>query len=242
MPTPMGLGNFAYQWHEVQAEKFRKRKLLWTVPERHEYYMESFDRHTASNGADRVEALKDALTALDEFWPRSVQQKQAHESFINACLPQIYGEELEPNLERILKMIGECKIQKDVMVCWPRRMGKTMAISLFCASYMLTQPTAEIIIYSNAKRASSMLSKRIYQMVVKLAGGAHIVKKHNDEDLEIVNWCGSKSVCHAYPSASKISHLRKYCRGGELVAFFFFSNRLGKEKKRVPCSAKFARY
>lgn len=204
-PVVMGLGNFIYQHHEKCAVKYRKRKMLWTVPERHEYYMDRFDRHTASGGSERVEALKEALRTLDEWWPRSIQQKQAHEQFIHACLPQIYGDELEPNLERILKMIGQCQLQKDVMVCWPRRMGKTMAISLFAAAYMLTQPSAEIVIYSNAKRASSMMSKRIYQMVVRLAGGAHVVKRSNEEDLVITNWAGSISQSHAYPSASKIS-------------------------------------
>ncbi len=108
---------------------------------------------------------------------------------------------------RILEENDLDSIQSEVMVVTPRRWGKTMAVSLFLAAYLYTQPEADVCVYSIARRTSTMLVLKVYKMVVKLAGGTHVIKRSNQETLKIVNMYGSISVCNSYPAASKVFFL-----------------------------------
>jgi hypothetical protein len=190
--------------HEMALKK--KRSERSSIPRKHEYQLSRYSRLLQSSGDKRIRALRSALEQLDNMgFMRSAHQRQFHEAFIAACLPQIYGADLEKNLVRILRENNMEEIRCEIMVCCPRRWGKTMAVALYAAGYLWSQPDAEVLIYSIAKRTSSMLMAKIYGMIVKLAGGTHVIKIHNQEDLEIVNAYGQTSVCHSYPAASKIS-------------------------------------
>lgn len=190
--------------HEMALKK--KRKTRASVPRKHEYQLARYSRMIQSSGDKRLRSLRTALEQLDHMgFMRSSHQRQFHEAFIAACLPQIYGADLDKNLVRILRENNMEEIRCEIMVCCPRRWGKTMAVALYAAAYLWSQPDAEVLIYSIAKRTSSMLMAKVYNMIVKLAGGTHVVKTHNQEDLEIVNVYGQTSVCHSYPAASKIS-------------------------------------
>jgi hypothetical protein len=190
----------------IKKKEYKKRKSKWLVPRRHDYYKSTFSRGVESSGDKRIRALREALSQLDELgFRRSSHQREFHEAFIGACLPQIYGEDFDRNLVKILRENNLDEIRCEIMVCCPRRWGKTMAVALFAAAYMWTQPEAEIIIYSIAKRTSSMMSSKIYNMVTKLAGGDHCVVTHNQEDMVITNIHGNESVLHSYPAASRIS-------------------------------------
>jgi hypothetical protein len=184
----------------------KKRSERSSIPRKHEYQLSRYSRLLQSSGDKRIRALRSALEQLDNMgFMRSAHQRQFHEAFIAACLPQIYGNDLEKNLVRILRENSMDEIRCEIMVCCPRRWGKTMAVALYAAAYLWSQPDAEVLIYSIAKRTSSMLMAKIYGMIVKLGGGTHVIKIHNQEDLEIVNAYGQTSVCHSYPAASKIS-------------------------------------
>lgn len=188
-------------------EEFRRKKPTYqNVPQIHEYYMESGQRWSSfSTGDERIAALRAALAQLDRLgFQRSNHQREFHEAFIAACLPQIYGDDLDRCLMRILEENDCDEIHSELMVCCPRRWGKTMAVALFCAAYLYTQPNAEMCVYSIVRRTSTMLVLKIYKMVVALAGGTQAIKHSNQEKLEVVNMYGGISICYSYPSASKI--------------------------------------
>lgn len=194
------------RYRVIKKREYKKRKAKWSIPRKHEYYKKTFSRGIESSGDKRIKALREALLQLDELgYRRSSHQREFHEAFIGACLPQIYGEDFDRNLVKILRENSLDEIRCEIMVCCPRRFGKTIAVALFAAAYMWTQPEAEIIIYSIAKRTSTMMSSKIYNMVLKLAGGDHCINTHNQEDLVITNMHGGESVLHSYPAASKIS-------------------------------------
>ena len=192
-------------------EAFRRKKSSYeSIPQIHEYYMESGRQKflTHSNGDERLANLRQALKRLDTLgYMRSNHQREFHEVFISACLPQLYGKDLDRCLIRILEENDLDSIQSEVMVVTPRRWGKTMAVSLFLAAYLYTQPDADVCVYSIARRTSTMLVLKVYKMVVKLAGGTHVIKRSNQETLKIINMYGSISVCNSYPAASKVFFL-----------------------------------
>lgn len=189
-------------------EEFRrKRPTYQDVPQIHEYYLESSSRRwvTHCSGDERLAAMRHALRRLDGLgYMRSNHQRDFHELFIGACLPQFYGDDLDRCLIRILEENGLDAIHSEVMVVTPRRWGKTMAVALFLAAYLYTQPDGDVCVYSIARRTSTMLVLKVYKMVVALAGGTHVIKRSNQEVLEVLNIHGSISKCSSYPAASKI--------------------------------------
>ena len=199
---------------ERYEEAFRRKKSSYqSIPQIHEYYMESGRQKflTHSNGDERLANLRQALKRLDTLgYMRSNHQREFHEVFISACLPQLYGKDLDRCLIRILEENDLDSIQSEVMVVTPRRWGKTMAVSLFLAAYLYTQPDADVCVYSIARRTSTMLVLKVYKMVVKLAGGTHVIKRSNQETLEVVNMYGGRSICNSYPAASKVLFFYMY--------------------------------
>ena len=226
------------RFSEIKKKEYKKRKAKWAIPRKHEYFKKTFARGVESSGDKRIRALREALYQLDELgFRRSSHQREFHEAFIGSCLPQIYGEDFDRNLVKILRENTLDEIRCEIMVCCPRRWGKTMAVALFAAAYLWTQPEAEIIIYSIAKRTSSMLSSKIYNMIVKLSGGDHCVVTHNQEDMVIINMHGNESVLHSYPAASRISIFLCRCfmcvpRCGKSICFFRLDALERKKRKK----------
>jgi len=192
--------------HELKLVK--KAKARHNIPRKYEYSLPRFVKMVQSDGDKRVRMLRTALEQLDHLgFRRSAHQRQFHEAFIGACLPQIYGQDLNRMLPRILRENNMEEIHCEIMVCCPRRWGKTMAVALYAAAYLWTQPDAEVLIYSISKRTSTMLMAKVYNILTILAGGSHIVRTHNQEELEIVNAHDATSVCRCYPSSPKISNI-----------------------------------
>lgn len=184
----------------------RKKRLRENIPRKHEYHLDRYKNMVQTSGEKRLRILRTMLNKLDGMgFMRSAHQREFHESFIGACLPQIYGKDLHRLLPQILRENNLEEIHQEIMVCCPRRWGKTMAVALFAAAYLWSQPDAEILIYSISKRTSTMLMAKVYNILMCLSGGPHVVKTHNQEELEIVNVHGGSSVCRCYPSSPKIS-------------------------------------
>lgn len=178
------------------------------VPQRWEYYREGgAARASVLTGAQKLQALRDCLNALDAYFPRSQQQREFHDAFIQACLPQIYGSDLDKYLIKILHALRIDRLQCEVMICTARRMGKTLAVVLFVAAWLLTQPHGDVCVYSIAGRTSNMFSAQVFNAIVQLLGGDERITTYNKETLVVVNDYGSSSVLHAYPSNSKIRTL-----------------------------------
>lgn len=200
-------------YQEEMAEMFQREYRLIksarekkNIPRKYEYHLPRYTKMVQSDGDKRIRMLRTALEQLDHLgFRRSAHQRQFHEAFIAACLPQIYGKDLSRLLPKILKENNMEEIHSEIMVCCPRRWGKTMAVAIYAAAYLWTQPDAEVLIYSISKRTSTMLMQKVYNILSVLTGESLDVKVHNQEELEIVNAHGATSVCRCYPSSPKIS-------------------------------------
>ena len=116
------------------------------------------------NSAVSADALAgDAVLAtlratLDAFgYVRTSGQRRFHDEFIKASLPHIFGASFEHHKERIMRDFGMEKMSQEVLICTPRRFGKTTACALFCAAMALCVPHTWISIFSTGQRASTML-------------------------------------------------------------------------------------
>ena len=165
-------------------------------------------QHERVDGDKRLKRLHDTLNAFDEKgYRRSSGQKLFHKAFICASLKKIYGDDLDRNLVRLMKEYDLDELKNDVIVCTPRRFGKTTAVALFVAAYLISQPAAEISIYSTGRRASQLILLLIYRLVLTYyyqSGMDAGIQVFNQEQLRI-RGCGiDPSSVRSYPSKVSI--------------------------------------
>ena len=147
---------------------------------------ECFDvsRREASNGDRRISELRAALQYLDDYpdkWVRSPQQKQFHEAFHAACIKNVYKEEFAANYLRILEENDWDEARQEVLICCPRRFGKTIAVCMYVAAYAYTQPNCKICIFSPSRRQSEMLLDQVKEFLFKFRDFK--IKRLNKENL-----------------------------------------------------------
>jgi hypothetical protein len=129
--------------------------------------------------------LKKVLNQLDSFeeFQRSETQKQFHKEFVDASLPHIYGLEFERNRSRILAQRQLKELQQEILVCTPRRFGKTTSVSMFCACLLMYCPNMWIAVFSTGQRASTSLLDLTAKLVNAIEGGHEKILKKNQEQL-----------------------------------------------------------
>lgn len=152
----------------------------------------------------RLHDLIDALNRLDSMgYERSATQKLFHKAFIVAVLKQIYGRDIHRHVGALMKRFDVNEIRPDVIVCAIRRVGKTFAVALFAAAYVLTQPGVILNIYSTCKRTARKLQALIWKIVTKLAGTPHVIQNYNQEEL-VVRCHGTTSTINSLPSSVEV--------------------------------------
>ena len=142
---------------------------IWEQAADHVFVRES------NSGDENMQTLLDTLDLLDTLgYPRSDGQRRFHSLFIAATLQHIYKEDLYRNLDAIMRRFNLTQIRPNVLICTPRRWGKTMSVALFCAAYIWSQPNAKVCIYSTGKRASKAILMLIFRMVTAITSAHRI--------------------------------------------------------------------
>jgi hypothetical protein len=145
------------------------------------------------------------LYTLDQMgYERTHTQQSFHREFLGACLQSIYGSDFSRFRDRILAEHHLESAHTEVLVCTPRRFGKTTSVALFCAAMLWSVDEAWISVFSTGQRASSSLLDLAYKMVLELPGGKSRVIKKNQEQLFISppgNQYGPPRRLFSYPSS-----------------------------------------
>ena len=68
-----------------------------------------------------------------------------------------------------------------MLVCTPRRFGKTWSVAMFVAALLYCVPNMWISVFSTGQRASSSLLDLAHKFVCSLKDGSKRVKKKNQE-------------------------------------------------------------
>jgi hypothetical protein len=141
----------------------------------------------AAAGDRRLAKLREVLDNFEGF-VRSNGQRRFHEEFIKASLPHIYLSEFETHRDRILRENKMDRVRFEILVCTPRRFGKTTSVSMFCAALLATCPDMWISVFSTGQRASSALldqTAKFFRMLTEdaycLGGDERILKKNQEQ-------------------------------------------------------------
>ena len=163
------------------------------------------------DGFAHMQRLREALNALDRCgWKRSFHQRQFHEDYLRACARVFFKTEPPGSFERahkrILEINGWDSLQQEVLISTPRRFGKTISISLFCAALMFACPSCEFSIYSTCKRISQKLLRNVCKFLdliyVEMKVAPYRVIRANQEELQVTGPEGPADtrVISSYPS------------------------------------------
>lgn len=166
---------------------------------------------TVRDGFYHMQRLRDALNSIDRTtWKRSYHQRWFHDHYLRACARVFFKTEEEGAFERAHKRILETNgweaLQQEVLISTPRRFGKTISISLFCAALMFACPSCECSIYSTCKRISQKLLRNVIKfldmMYVQMQVSPYRVIRKNQEELQINGPEGPTDVriMNSYPS------------------------------------------
>ena len=60
-------------------------------------------------------------------------------------------------------------IAQEILISTPRRFGKTISVSMFCAALLLSCPAVEISIYSTCKRISQKILRNVMKFAMMIA-------------------------------------------------------------------------
>jgi len=139
---------------------------------------------TARDGVPGDRYLRELELCLTQFegFTRSPSQVEFHKAFIDANLPHIYGvADFERYRERILRERGIPSMQYEILICTPRRWGKTTSVAMFIAACLYCVPSTWISCFSTGQRASSLLLDQAAKFFNMLPNAKERIIKKNTE-------------------------------------------------------------
>lgn len=138
-------------------------------------------RPATCQGDVRVRQIK---KCLDSFkWERSRDQIQLHEDFLQLNLQLIYGErDFEANRLRLMKEFGLTSFKVGALALFPRRWGKTVAVSFWVAVLLYVCDGIVIATFSPGQRASTSLMNRCVEFFYQISPQAQLRKCSKNEE------------------------------------------------------------
>jgi hypothetical protein len=168
-----------------------------------------------------MQLCRQYLAKLDTLgWNRSYHQRLFHDDFLKACTRSFW--KLEPpgqfarDHQRVLRVNAWDHIAQEILISTPRRFGKTISVSMFCAAMLLACPLVEISIYSTCKRISQKILRNVQKFALMIADSDYATLNFRviHENMEEINLQGplgntDTRVINSYPSkVCQLSHAK----------------------------------
>lgn len=193
-------------------------------------------REAKKEPMDYMTLCRQYLGKLDTMgWARSYHQRLFHDDFLKACTRSFW--KLEPpgqfarDHQAVLRANSWDHIAQEILISTPRRFGKTISVSMFCAAMLLACPGVEISIYSTCKRISQKILRNVQKFALLIADGDYTsmnfaVKRENMEEINLQGPLGPTDIriINSYPSKVNVFGERDRTKS----AFLFFVHELSK--------------
>jgi hypothetical protein len=198
-----------------------------------------FDIRKQGGYGDKV--LNGIMRKLNEFsnghemFTFRVDQRIMISHMLAALLPNIYGDNLEPNKKRLLTMLNVRDIREQILILAQRRAGKTTGIAGLSAAVIMEMPIVEIATIAVAQRASKrvMEATKLFlnmhpdgrKLLSPRPGGERVIS--NQEQLRLVGDHPSHvKIFWAFPASSDVCLFFLFL----FFIFIFFTNFTKKKK------------
>jgi len=150
-------------------------------------------------GDERVQAIRKTLNNLG--YERSKLQRQFHEAFIQSVALHLYKDDLDVDLESVMRRNSWDDLRQSVLCLTPRRFGKTTAVAMFIAAYAMCVPHSVQSVFSTGRRASQKLLELIRDIIKKTPMASTIVKCNQEELILQIGF--DRRKISSYPSHAK---------------------------------------
>jgi hypothetical protein len=186
------------------------------------------------NPLEYMELCRKYLAKLDtRGWNRSYHQRLFHDDFLKACTRSFW--KLEPpgqfarDHQKVLRVNGWDHIAQEILISTPRRFGKTISVSMFCAAMLLSCPGVEISIYSTCKRISQKILRNVQKFAMLIADDDYAslnfgVKRENMEEINLQGPLGNTDIriINSYPSKVSRGRGARSPKVNEILKSLFF--------------------
>lgn len=175
-------------------------------------------RECKKNPLEYMQLCRTYLRKLDSRgWNRSYHQRLFHDDFLKACTRSFWKLEAPGQFARdhqkVLRVNNWDHIAQEILISTPRRFGKTISVSMFCAAMLLACPGVEISIYSTCKRISQKILRNVHKFIQLIADNDYNtlnfkVVRENMEEINLQGPLGSTDVriINSYPSKVTLTH------------------------------------
>ena len=178
-------------------------------------------REAKRDPLEYMQLCRKYLAKLDTLgWNRSYHQRLFHDDFLKACTRSFW--KLEPpgqfarDHQKVLRVNSWDHIAQEILISTPRRFGKTISVSMFCAAMLLACPGVEISIYSTCKRISQKILRNVQKFAMLIADSDYAtlnfsVKRENMEEINLQGPLGNTDIriINSYPSKVRVCQV--YC-------------------------------
>lgn len=155
-------------------------------------------KHAQSEGDQIVAGIN---KTLDSFkMKRASHQVEFHDQFTRSCLPKIYAD-WDINYDSILKRFNLTKIHQESLVVCPRRFGKTMAVSMYVAAYVMNVPNSEVSIFSTGRRTAGKLMQQVIKFMQEIPEFEDRIRVKNFETMILDFGNGDLRTLSSYPGS-----------------------------------------
>lgn len=189
---------------KVLADRERDR----TVIRRCDEFIPEVQRINRVGGREREESfwkVFNYVASKSQERPMPAMHRRIVRDFLVACLPKMYGADLERYLPDILRRYKIDHINARCLVSMPRRHGKTETSCAFLASLALAM-AVEVNVYSTGLETSKLLTAKV-EWYLAFAAGPHLEwGKHNMHMVEVRPLESDKdkySIIRSYSSSPK---------------------------------------
>jgi hypothetical protein len=126
---------------------------------------------------DMIDMMDRMVSATKKAWRLSDTQRRYHRVFMDALIPHIYGiDTFEQHQRVILKSHDITMIDIAVLVRASRRAGKTLAVSVMIAAFLLCVPGHNGLIISQHQAASSALMSQVRAFIIAIDMDRRVVQ------------------------------------------------------------------
>jgi len=143
---------------------------------------------------------------LDQFGlVRSKNQREFHREMIKSVLPLIFKDDLDENLDDLLREYECSELKSEVMIITPRRWGKTYSVAMFVVACAAGIENLEQAIFSTSRRASKKLLDLVFKLLRRIPSLRDSVIVRNVETIWIRGAGGDIRKIYSYPSKASFA-------------------------------------
>lgn len=193
-----------FKEHIEARERVRKQKVRDMFRPIYELYTECEEQKddllvTSGSNLHAGDQLLERIYAVLDSTYRSPSQKGFHKMMLGSCLRLIYGSEFTSQRHRVCRKYGFASRNQAMLICAPRRFGKTFATSIFAIAMCVCMSDIEVSIFSPGKRQSIALMGHIFTLMEKMGLSDRVVSR-NAERMLVQSHNGRFSKINGYPS------------------------------------------